>query len=194
MRWNPHVVVDGRGLSSTLSRAPVSGSDMPFGNINLGFSPLQWFWNVTSGSQIPMTSHLSTCNSFTWPLPRLCMSLPVRRTLHPFVNLTWKVRERHITELGHNKRVRVIRTQNSLQSFRTAPVIHGGERDSLLFSDGLDVTSHEEFSLRVRISGKELSDCRLKPARGCRCTTTEEHFDHSLLRASPLAHRNRVNT
>ena len=72
----------------------------------------------------------------------------------------------------------VIGIQNRLQSFGTAPVIHGGERDALLFPDGFDVAGDEECSLGVRVLGKELPDGRLKPAGSYRCEAAEEHFDH----------------
>ena len=119
-------------------------------------------WGVTSGSQVPTTSHLSTCNSFACPFPWLCTNLPVRRTLHPFVNLAQSVSESHIQK-RMDERVRVIGTQNGLQSFRAAPVIHSREGNSLLFSDGLDMTSYGEGSLRVRFLSKELTNCRRKP-------------------------------
>ena len=57
----------------------------------------------------------------------------------------------------------VIGTQNSLQSFRTTPVIYSRERNSLLFSDGLDVAGYGKYSLRFRFLSQELTNCRRKP-------------------------------
>ena len=91
----------------------------------------------------------------------------MRRTLHPFVNLSQSVSERDPKTEWCHERVRVIRTQNGLQSFRATPIIYGRERNSLLFSDRLDVAGYGECSLRFRFLSKYLTDCGRKPPRGC---------------------------
>lgn len=156
------MVADELGLVSIPSRVPASGSDTPLGGLVWDFSiPEVWEYHlrITSAHNLAFIYLQLFCLSFP-----LALHEPTSKADAASVRQPSSVRQRETRQNSrHYKRIRVIRTQDSLQPFRTAPVIHCSERNSLLSSHGLDVTSHREYCLRVRLRRKELPNCRRKP-------------------------------